>query len=98
MATLSPSPRPLSLPTHELLGYKPDVHVEQNIQEIAQTWLTRFELACTTHNADVFLDLFTPDGIWRDIIAFTNDLRSISADNIKQAALVCFQFGNVCVL
>jgi hypothetical protein len=58
------------------------------VAEIAQNYLTHFELACTTHDPDIFLDLFTSDGIWRDIIPFTNDLRSIAATGIRQAAAV----------
>jgi hypothetical protein len=95
MAARPTKPRPMALPTHDLLGYKPDVTIEHQVHEIAQKWLTNFELACTTHDANEFLDLFTTDGIWRDVIAFTNDLRSIPAVDIKQAASVRIQCGLV---
>jgi hypothetical protein len=37
-----------------------DYHI---VAEITQNWLTHFELACTTHDPDIFLDLFASDGI-----------------------------------
>jgi hypothetical protein len=97
MAARFTSCRPISLPTHKLLGYKPDASTEDMALEIAQNWLTRFELACTTHNPDEFTDLFASGGIWRDILAFTNDLRSISAIDIKQAASVRYSIFFRCL-
>jgi hypothetical protein len=34
-----------------------------SVAEIAQNWLTHFELTCTTYDPDILLDLFAFDGI-----------------------------------
>ncbi|KAK9321574.1 hypothetical protein V1517DRAFT_326035 [Lipomyces orientalis] len=55
-------------------------------RSIAEKWVSAFDKAITTYDADVFVDLFHNDGYWRDLIAFTNDYRGIAKINIHQAA------------
>jgi hypothetical protein len=52
---------PTTLPTHELLGFKPDESVELQVTQIAQAWLTSFELASKTVDSVAFADLFAED-------------------------------------
>jgi hypothetical protein len=78
---------PNDLPCHKQ-GFQPDAGVEHQVHSIAQHWLTQFEIAATTNNADLFAGLFVKNGFWRDIIAFTNDYRSIRTSNISEAAKV----------
>lgn len=76
---------PDGLPSHKD-GFKPDTGVEHQTHAIAQHWLTQFEVAATSNDADLFAGLFVKNGFWRDIIAFTNDYRSIRTNNIAEAA------------
>ncbi|KAG7530601.1 hypothetical protein FFLO_04903 [Filobasidium floriforme] len=80
---------PNDLPCHKQ-GFQPDAGVEHQVHSIAQHWLTQFEIAATTNNADLFAGLFVKNGFWRDIIAFTNDYRSIRTSNISEAAKARF--------
>lgn len=112
-ALYATNPRPTTLPTHELLGFKPDESVATQVNQIAQSWLTDFEVASKSNDAAAFADLFAEDSFWRelrllpsfagtrrelrltlfflrpgDIIAFTNDYRTLRGANILQAAKV----------
>lgn len=55
---------------------------------IAQHWLSQVEIASVTNDGDLFASLFVKNGFWRDILAFTNDYRSIRSGNIAKAAKV----------
>jgi hypothetical protein len=79
---------PPDLPSHER-GFKPSENVEHQVHSIAQHWLSTFERAATTGDGELFASLFAYDGYWRDILAFTNDYRSIRTVNVANAANVC---------
>ncbi|KAL8281402.1 hypothetical protein RQP46_006086 [Phenoliferia psychrophenolica] len=76
----SPTNLPTTLPTHELLGYKPDGLSEREVEVIAQTWLTSFAVASAKEDGAAFAKLFAED------VAFTNDYRTIRTPKIAQAA------------
>lgn len=81
---------PTTLPTHEL-GFAPAADAEHQVQAVAQAWLTQLEVASTTRDGQAFANLFVQetDGFWRDILAFTNDYRTIrGTEKIAQAASV----------
>lgn len=59
--------------------------------QISQGWLTKLEIASQTNDAEAFSALFMDSAIWRDILAFTNDYRSIEKNNIATAAKVCLR-------
>jgi hypothetical protein len=67
MATYLTTPVPEELPCHAT-GFKPTEDVDHQIQSIAQHWLSRFELAASTNDGDLFASLFVEEGFWRDII------------------------------
>ncbi len=46
--------------------------------EIAGAWLARFGAALETGNLGAVEGLFLPDGWWRDLLAFTWDLRTFN--------------------
>ena len=92
MATYLTTPLPADLPSHSQ-GFEPAQGIDHQVQAIAQHWLSQFEIAATTHDGDLFASLFVKNGFWRDIIAFTNDYRSIRTGNIGNAATastLCF--------
>ncbi|GFZ51133.1 hypothetical protein JCM24511_08891 [Saitozyma sp. JCM 24511] len=76
---------PSDLPSHER-GFKPDDNVEHKVHSIAQHWLSTFERATATGDGELFASTFAQDGYWRDILAFTNDYRSIRTPNVAKAA------------
>lgn len=78
---------PSDLPSHAD-GFKPDDTVEHQTIAIAQHWLSTFEHAALNGDGDAFAKLFAKNGFWRDVIAFTNDYRSIRTANIAKAANV----------
>jgi len=78
---------PADLPSYAE-GFKPDDTVEHQILSTAQHWLSSFEHAALNGDGDAFASLFAKNGFWRDIIAFTNDYRSIRTANIAKAANV----------
>ncbi|AFR97657.2 monooxygenase [Cryptococcus neoformans] len=80
---------PADLPNHEQ-GFKPDEDVHHQIHTIAQHWLSQVEIASVTNDGDLFASLFVKNGFWRDILAFTNDYRSIRSGNIAKAAKARF--------
>jgi hypothetical protein len=78
---------PSDLPSHER-GFKPDDNVEHKVHSIAQHWLSTFERGAATGDGELFASTFAQDGYWRDILAFTNDYRSIRTPNVAKAAQV----------
>jgi hypothetical protein len=87
MATYLTTPMPVDLPSHAD-GFEPAQNIEHQVHTIAQHWLSQFELAAQTNDAQRFASLFVDNGFWRDILAFTNDYRSIRTANIAKAAAV----------
>ncbi|KAL8284307.1 hypothetical protein RQP46_005056 [Phenoliferia psychrophenolica] len=77
---------PTTLPTHELLGFAPTADLAHEVESIAQTWLTSFAVASAKGDGAGFAKLFAEDGFWRDILAFTNDYRTIRTPKIAKAA------------
>ena len=55
-----------------------------SVIKIVQDWLTQFELTTCTKDPDIFLDFLASDGNWRDIIAYTHDLRIVTATGISE--------------
>lgn len=74
-ALYATQPKPTTLPTHELLGFKPDDSISHQVQAIAQAFLTDFEVASKTNDAAAFADLFAEDSFWRELLisAFAKD-------------------------
>ena len=89
MATYLTTPLPADLPAHGQ-GFKPDTSVDHQVRTVAQHWLSQFEVAAATADGDLFASLFVANGFWRDILAFTNDYRSIRTANIAPAASARF--------
>ncbi|KAM0747991.1 hypothetical protein T439DRAFT_328648 [Meredithblackwellia eburnea MCA 4105] len=86
-------PPPTTLPTHEVLGVTPNLaDVEPQVQTIASQWLSSFAVAAQKGDGAAFASLFAQDGFWRDILAFTNDYRTIRTPSIAQAATARFPF------
>lgn len=92
MVLVAPVPHPSDLPSHAQ-GYKPPADVEHDVNAITQQWLSTFNKAASTGDGDLFQSLFVKNGYWRDILAFTNDYRSIRTVNIAKAASVCSSLG-----
>ncbi|WVR05558.1 hypothetical protein IAU60_002577 [Kwoniella sp. DSM 27419] len=80
---------PSDLPSHEK-GFKPGEDVHHQVHTIAQHWLSQVERAAVTNDHELFASLFVKNGFWRDILAFTNDYRSIRSGNIAKAAKARF--------
>jgi hypothetical protein len=87
MAIEAPVPHPADLPSHAQ-GYQPPSDVNHDINAIAQQWLSTFSKAASTGDGALFQSLFVKNGYWRDILAFTNDYRSIRTVNVAKAASV----------
>ena len=92
MVLVAPVPHPSDLPSHAQ-GYQPPADVEHDVNAITQQWLSTFSKAASTGDGDLFQSLFVKNGYWRDILAFTNDYRSIRTVNIAKAASVCTACG-----
>jgi cation diffusion facilitator CzcD-associated flavoprotein CzcO len=82
MVSYYTAPRPTALPRDEI---SPDL-TSTEINLLATDWLSHLNTALTSTNAALFDDLISPEGFWRDIVAFTNDFRSIAKPNVRQAA------------
>ena len=55
------------------------------------TWLLDFSVSLQHSNAQAAADLFVPDGMWRDVLAFTWSLRTFSGrDNIRKGLELAF--------
>ncbi|KAI5476099.1 monooxygenase [Pseudohyphozyma bogoriensis] len=87
MTTTSPpiSLGPPQLPTLSRLGATVDAEVDA--AAVGSTFLTAFNDACSNLDASAFAGLFlNGEGWWRDIMAFTNDYRTLRSHHILQAA------------
>ncbi|KAK9350078.1 hypothetical protein V1523DRAFT_429419 [Lipomyces doorenjongii] len=82
MVSYFTTPAPAALPRDKI---KPNI-TETEINLIAQNWVQGFNNAVSVADATAFDNLIAEDGFWRDVIAFTNDFRSITKANIRQAA------------
>ncbi|KAK9459232.1 uncharacterized protein V1516DRAFT_686999 [Lipomyces oligophaga] len=82
MVSYIPVPPPSVLPSNDISSSLSN----SEVHEIASNWTERFNAAVTTADAAAFDKLFALSGYWRDVIAFTSDIRSIAKPNIKQAA------------
>jgi hypothetical protein len=71
-ALYATQPKPTTLPTHELLGFKPDDSISHQVQAISQAFLTDFEVASKTNDAAAFADLFAEDSFWRELLSFSS--------------------------
>lgn len=58
----------------------------QNMEAISKEFIAKFKHAVETSNAQEFADLISEGGYWRDLLAFTNDFRAITKENVLQAA------------
>ena len=89
MATYLTTPMPSDLPSHAQ-GFEPAKDIDHQVHSIAQHWLSQFEIAAETNDGERFASLFVDNGFWRDILAFTNDYRSIRTANVAKAATVSY--------
>src|SRR6185437_5496081 len=55
--------------------------------EAAQNWLVRFTEALQTQDAHAAADMFLADGLWRDVLAFTWNIETMSGRAAIKAAL-----------
>lgn len=53
----------------------------------AKTWLGKFEAALLSQDAAPAAELFLPDGLWRDVVAFTWNLQTMSGQPAIEATL-----------
>src|SRR6476646_4382583 len=53
----------------------------------AQRWLESFEAALQAHDAGAAAELFLPDGLWRDVLAFTWTIQTLSGRPAIEAML-----------
>ena len=69
--------------------------------DAAMAWLSAFERAAATYNAEAVAGLFADDSHWRDLVAFTWHIRTFSSrDAIKQAfarAMTATKPRNFCI-
>jgi putative flavoprotein involved in K+ transport len=49
---------------------------QANAPSIAADWLARFAAALAAQDASAAAQLFLPDGMWRDVLAFTWTIRT----------------------
>jgi hypothetical protein len=55
--------------------------------EAAQSWLTKFSAALAAQDAHVAADLFLADGLWRDVLAFTWTIETMSGRSAIETML-----------
>ncbi|NIH71127.1 hypothetical protein FHX35_000797 [Auritidibacter ignavus] len=69
--------------------------VQESAIAIAENWLQSFSEALDSHNAEQVVEVFEPDGFWRDFVAFTWNLytaeghehiRELVAATLEQAS------------
>ena len=53
----------------------------------AQAWLRRFEAALQARDASAAVQMFLPDGLWRDVLAFTWTIETIPGQAAIEAKL-----------
>jgi len=56
-------------------------------QADAEYWLAAFEAALQSHDAAAAAELFLPDGLWRDVLAFTWNLQTMAGRPAIEATL-----------
>lgn len=79
-----PQQQPQELPTHQS-GFTPPAAVDA--AAVASAFVSAFAAAAAQPgDGERFASLFTPTGYWRDILAFTHDFRTFSAENKGQIA------------
>jgi putative flavoprotein involved in K+ transport len=61
--------------------------IHTNAAAEAQKWLARFEAALQAGDAAASADLFLPDGLWRDVLAFTWTIETASGRPAIEAML-----------
>ncbi|KIY47982.1 hypothetical protein FISHEDRAFT_74104 [Fistulina hepatica ATCC 64428] len=66
---------PLALPTLDRLGAR--VNDDVDAPGIARTWFTLFAKNVEAHDIDGVLDLFLADALWKDLLVFTWDFRTL---------------------
>src|ERR1700722_15344406 len=55
--------------------------------QAAQNWLARFAEALQSQDAHAVADMFLADGLWRDVLAFTWNIETMSGRAAIEAAL-----------
>ena len=88
MAITLPLPQPTDLPSHGAGYQPPKPDAEYDSAAIATEWLQAFAQAAKSGDGQLFQSLFVKNGYWRDVLAFTNDFRSVRTINIANAARV----------
>ena len=53
----------------------------------AEGWLAAFEAALQSHDAAAAAELFLPDGLWRDVLAFTWNMQTMAGRPAIEATL-----------
>lgn len=66
--------------------FAPKEQTQENITKLAEEFVQKFSKAVESANAEDFDALIVDGGYWRDLVAFTNDYRTISKPNVLQAA------------
>ncbi|MFZ1162389.1 FAD-dependent oxidoreductase [Mycobacterium sp.] len=54
-----------------------DAHITQSPEARIQSWLADFESALAAHDIDRVVAKFGPDSIWRDLVAFTWNVKTV---------------------
>lgn len=78
---------PAGLPTHATFPPPSDVDVPAT----ATAFVAALQKAAAANNGKAYADLFTAEGYWRDVLAFTRDFRTFEANRIAQAASVSWR-------
>ncbi|CAN6674829.1 hypothetical protein TRVA0_067S00364 [Trichomonascus vanleenenianus] len=66
--------------------FTPKDTTPERMRALAEQFVSKFKHAVETSNADEFDALIVEGGYWRDVVAFTNDYRSLAKVNVLQAA------------
>jgi cation diffusion facilitator CzcD-associated flavoprotein CzcO len=64
--------------------------ITDDLSAAAETWLTQFESALARRDATALRDLFHPDSHWRDVLALTWGLKTVSGADAIVAALAAY--------
>jgi hypothetical protein len=56
-------------------------------QADAEYWLAAFEAALQSHDAAAAAEWFLPDGLWRDVLAFTWNIQTMAGRPAIEATL-----------
>ena len=62
----------------------------QDLEQIADTWLKNWATAVERRDAIAASDLFAKDGFWRDLLAFTWDVRTFRGTALIEAAFEAY--------